>query len=43
LKRIAFIARWYFGVGDMLYRFRPRVEVRSINLRERLTAGWGPA
>lgn len=39
----AFIARWYFGVGAMLYRLRARVDVRAINLRERLAAGWGPA
>jgi hypothetical protein len=43
LQGIAFIARWYFGVGVMLYRLRACVEVRAINLRERLAAGWGPA
>ena len=39
----AFIARWYFGAGAMLYRLRARVDMREINLRERLAAGWGPA
>ncbi len=39
----AFIARWYFGVGAMLYRLRARVDVQAIYLRERLAAGWGPA
>ena len=39
----AFVARWYFGMGAMLYRLRARVDVRAINLRERLAAGWGPA
>ena len=38
-----FIARWYFGMGAMLYRLRARVNVRAIYLRERLAAGWGPA
>jgi hypothetical protein len=39
----AFITRWYLGMGAMLYRLRARVDVRAINLRERLAAGWGPA
>ena len=39
----AFIARWCFGMGAMLYRLRARVNVRAINLRERVAAGWGPA
>lgn len=39
----AFIARWYFGMAAMLYRLRARVDVRAINLRERVAAGWGPA
>jgi predicted unusual protein kinase regulating ubiquinone biosynthesis (AarF/ABC1/UbiB family) len=39
----AFIARWNFGTVAMLYRLRARVDVRSIYLRERLAAGWGPA
>jgi aarF domain-containing kinase len=39
----AFIERWYLGMGAMLYRLRARVDMRSINLRERLAAGWGPA
>jgi predicted unusual protein kinase regulating ubiquinone biosynthesis (AarF/ABC1/UbiB family) len=39
----AFIARWYFGMGAMLYRLRARVDVRAIYLRERVAAGWGPA
>ena len=38
-----FIERWYFGMAAMLYRLRARVDVRAINLRERLAAGWGPA
>jgi aarF domain-containing kinase len=38
----AFTARWYFGMGAMLYRLRARVDVRAINLRERVAAGWGP-
>ena len=43
LPMSAFITRWYLGVGAMLYRLRARVDVRAINLRERLAAGWGPA
>jgi predicted unusual protein kinase regulating ubiquinone biosynthesis (AarF/ABC1/UbiB family) len=39
----AFIARWYFGMGSLLYRLRARVDVRAIYLRERVAAGWGPA
>jgi predicted unusual protein kinase regulating ubiquinone biosynthesis (AarF/ABC1/UbiB family) len=39
----AFIARWYFGMTAMLYRLRARVDMRSIYLRERVAAGWGPA
>ena len=39
----AFIARWYFGAGAMLYRLRARVDLRAIYLRERGAAGWGPA
>jgi hypothetical protein len=38
-----FVARWYFGTAAMLYRLRARVDVRAINLRERVAAGWGPA
>ncbi len=38
----AFIERWYFGVGAMLYRLRARVDMRAIYLRERLATGWGP-
>jgi aarF domain-containing kinase len=38
----AFIERWYFGMGAMLYRLRARVDMRSIWLRERQAAGWGP-
>ena len=43
LPMCAFITRWYLGVGAMLYRLRARVDVRAINLRERLAASWGPA
>jgi hypothetical protein len=39
----AFIARWYFGTVAMLYRLRARVDVRAIDRRERVAAGWGPA
>ena len=39
----AFIARWYFGMGAMLYRLRARVDVRAIYLQERSAAGWGSA
>jgi predicted unusual protein kinase regulating ubiquinone biosynthesis (AarF/ABC1/UbiB family) len=39
----AFIARWYFGVGAMLYRLRAQVDVRAMYLRERVAAGWGAA
>jgi predicted unusual protein kinase regulating ubiquinone biosynthesis (AarF/ABC1/UbiB family) len=38
----AFIARWYFGTVAMLYRLRARVDVRAIDLRERVATGWGP-
>jgi aarF domain-containing kinase len=43
LPMSAFITRWYLGMTAMLYRLRARVEVRAINLRERVAAGWGPA
>ena len=43
LSMNAFIARWYFGTVALLYRLRARVDVRTINLRERVAAGWGPA
>lgn len=39
----AFTARWYFGMAAMLYRLRARVDLRAINLRERVAAGWCPA
>jgi aarF domain-containing kinase len=39
----AFIERWAFGAAAMLYRLRARVDMRAINSRERLAAGWGPA
>ncbi len=39
----AFIARWYFGIGAMLYRLRARVNVQALNGRERIAAGWGAA
>jgi hypothetical protein len=39
----AFIARWYFGTVALLYRLGARVDVRAIDLRERLAAGWEPA
>jgi predicted unusual protein kinase regulating ubiquinone biosynthesis (AarF/ABC1/UbiB family) len=39
----AFLARWFFGMAGMLYRLRARVDVRAVNLRERLAAGWGTA
>jgi aarF domain-containing kinase len=42
LPMSAFIARWYFGTVAMLYRLGARVDVRAIDLRERLAAGWGP-
>ena len=31
-----------FGTVAMLYRLRARVDVRTIYLRERIAAGWGP-
>jgi len=39
----AFLLRWYFGVVAMLYRLRARVDVKAIDLRERVAAGWRPA
>jgi aarF domain-containing kinase len=39
----AFVARWYFGTLAVLYRLRARVDIRAIDLRERLATGWGPA
>jgi hypothetical protein len=42
LPMSAFIARWYFGTVAVLYRLGARVDVRAIDLRERLAAGWGP-
>ena len=39
----AFLLRWYFGVVAMLYRLRARVDVKAIDLRERVAAGWHPA
>jgi len=39
----AFLARWAFGTCAMLYRLRARVDIRAIDLRERVPAGWGPA
>jgi hypothetical protein len=39
----AFVARWFFGAGAMLYRLRARVDIRAIDLRERVATGWGEA
>jgi predicted unusual protein kinase regulating ubiquinone biosynthesis (AarF/ABC1/UbiB family) len=39
----AFLLRWYFGVVAMLYRLRARVDVKEIDVRERVAAGWRPA
>jgi predicted unusual protein kinase regulating ubiquinone biosynthesis (AarF/ABC1/UbiB family) len=36
----AFLARWCLGTAAMLYRLRARVDVRAIDERERLAAGW---
>jgi hypothetical protein len=39
----AFIARWFFGSMAMLYRLRAEVDIRAIDLRERVALGWGTA
>jgi hypothetical protein len=36
----AFIARWFFGTVALLYRLRARVDMRAIDLRERVAVGW---